>query len=360
MRRRILPVLLLLSGCAEPQPLRIGVVMSGHPAEAAVIAAEAVARSGAAVLEVELRSSGTPVAADTALVIAAAFVDDARIIAVVGHANSAASLAASQVYNRGRLIHIAPTTTATVFGEAGPYSFRLVPGDDRQAAFLAHTIREAWGEPRIALAYVNDDYGRNFFRELRTRLAGIVWEGAYAEPVTGADMAELATRIAAARPDLMVWAGRPPALKQALPTLRAELPGISVLCGDACDSADVYRNVDGAFTDVRFVRFVDPEDPSPGMQAFRDTYAARTGRPAAAEAVLTYDAVLAIAAAVDGGARNREQVRRFLAALGRDRAAVQGLAGPIRFDESGTVIRAYLLAEVTRGGVRPIPSKARD
>jgi branched-chain amino acid transport system substrate-binding protein len=299
-----------------------------------------------------LRTSPRALAADTALLVAEIFAADPSIVAVIGHANSAASLAASQIYNRSGLVQIAPTSTSTAYGRAGPYSFRMVPGDDMQGSFLVDAMRDAWPEAgRIALLYVNDDYGRSFYREVRSRLDSVVFEGMYSEQGDTVRLQELGARLAEAQPDVVIWLGRPLALGVVLEALRSRSVHPHVLCGDACDTALLHGDAAGAYMGVRFVRFTDPKSSAPAMTAFAQRYQELTGEPATSEALLTHDALVAVQAALDGGARTREQVRRYLHSLGRERPALEGLAGPITFDEAGSVVRPYLLAEVAEAGV---------
>ncbi|HEX6306869.1 MAG TPA: ABC transporter substrate-binding protein [Longimicrobiales bacterium] len=282
------------------------------------------------------------------------FAGDERVLAVIGHANSASSIAASQIYNDAGLVQIAPTTTASVYGMAGPFSFRLVPSDTLQVAYLLMVREHHWPRARrIAIVHVNDDYGRGLFRELRPHLDSVVFEGMYADGADTLDMARLAHHIAEARPDLLFWLGRPTGLGSVIGRLRAALPDLTIVCGDACDAAAVYRNEDGRFTGLFFVRFTNPSAPDSALRRFQDRYRKLTGELASSEALLTYDAVSLVRAALRDGARTREEVRRWLLSLGGEREAFAGLTGAIEFDHSGTAHRRYLLAEVRRGGVGP-------
>lgn len=358
MRRRVLLAVCLLTSCTEPDLPRVGVAVSPGPSEGArVAAAEAQARAGT---RFESWMRPTAGAADSVLAVAEAFARDPAVLAVIGHSNSAASLAASQVYNRAGLVQIAPTTTSVTYGEAGPYSFRMVPADDSQAAFMADVALAEWlPAQRVAVVYVNDDYGRSLYRSLRPRLQNVVLDGIYTELVVHSQIAPLQRQIAGARPDLLIWLGRPGRLAQVLPGLRQELPALRVLCGDACDEHRVIANEGGVFDGVRFIRFIDVPPNPDAMELFQHSYREAAGVRAAAEAVLAHDAMVAVAGALADGARTREQVRAYLVSLGRARAPLDGLAGPIAFDDHGNLVRDYGLAEVTAGGVRRLPTRDR-
>src|SRR5690606_26324498 len=254
-----------------------------------------------------------------------AFVNDPRIVAVIGHANSASSLAASQIYNAAGVVQIAPTTTAPVYGEAGPFSFRMVPSDAFQAEDLARARRHHWPDSRVAVVHVNDDYGRGLQRVLRPQLDSVVYEGMYADNGDSTDVVRLSAALVDADAQLLFWIGRPSTLGMLLARVRTELPDLAVVCTDACDVASVYRNTGGRFTGIHFVRFTDPIASDSASIAFRDRYREVTGEVASSEALLTYDAVSLVRAALRDGATSRAAVREYLRSLGAARPAFQGL-----------------------------------
>lgn len=347
---KLLLVFLLLTpgGCTEEPPPRIGIVVSTNPGQAATLAAAEVAHHEPGYFEADIPRSVVQLSdAEQAIEQAYRFVEDPRVLAVIGHANSPASLAASQIYNSAGLVQIAPTTTATVYGRAGPFSFRLVPSDSLQATYLLMVRQHHWpATSRVAVVHVNDDYGRGLLRSLRPQLDNVVFEGMYADGADTASIGRLHKGIAESNADLLVWLGRPRSLGSLLPGLRRELPEIAVLCGDACDTPLVYGNEDGRFTGLFFVRFTNPNAADSAIRDFQTRYLEQTGERASSEALLTYDAVSLVRAALRDGAHTREEVRRYLASLGGERPAFEGLTGPIRFDSSGTYSRRYMLAEV--------------
>lgn len=357
MRRCNLLLLLMfaLTGCADEAPPKIGVIVSETPAQAADIAAAELRPGERGYFEALIAVPATPATdAEQAIEQAYAFVNDPRVLAVVGHANSASSLAASQIYNEAGLVQIAPTTTAPVYGAAGPFSFRLVPSDSFQAQYLSMVLEHHFPDSRIALVHVNDDYGRGLVRMLRPQLDNIAFEGMYADGGDSVMVTRLRDGIAASKPDLLVWLGRPRMLGLLLPQLRRILPDLAVVCADACDTAIVYDNADGEYTGLFFVRFLEPGDTDSATVSFRSRYQKQTGQVASGEALLTYDAVRLVRAALLDGARTREEVRQYLVSLGSGRPAFEGITGKLEFDGSGaSTRRPYRLAEVRADGVAP-------
>jgi branched-chain amino acid transport system substrate-binding protein len=351
-------VLFAMAGCNKSESARIAVVGGGDGINGALIAEADVNVEGGVggkplalvVVPYERATSAAP-----SLTIADSLTRNPSIIAVVGHSNSAASLAASQIYNARGVPQLAPTSTAPLFTQAGPYSFRLVPDDRRQAEFMAR--HAAASARRVAIMYVNDDYGRGlratFADDLRKLRVEVVSETPYLEEKEDRPF-ETATRdFAASHPDLLVWLGRAPELERFLVILRPRLALLPVLASDGVDAPAIYSYPE-RFRHVRFVRFIDPTTGSTQFEHVRARYREVLRREITSEAALTYDAVRLIVEAMRSGAGTRDEVKDYLAATGRTRPAYQGITGAIAFDENGDVARQHLLAEATPTGVRAV------
>ena len=295
--------------------------------------------------------------AGPALELAGRLVATRGMVAVVGHSNSAASLAAAPVYGSGRIVQVAPTSTAALYSSAGPYSFRMVPPDDAQGAALARVLRERFPRGgRVALFWVNDDYGRGLRAAVKSALAGtgINWvlDLPHVESELRDDIrADAIAAAAAGRPQLVLWLARASVLRDYLPGLRSDLPGVPILAGDAVASWALYPNLDGRWTGVQYIDFVDVGG-SERLRAFGERYAARFGTKASGADVLTYDAVRLLLAAVRSGARTGTDVQRYLDRLGRDLPPHEGLAGPISFTDDGDAVRLPQLL-TAQGAGRP-------
>jgi branched-chain amino acid transport system substrate-binding protein len=354
----IAALLLLSGGCGAPEPLRIGVVMGPDGITGARLAAADVnAAGGIGGRRLELHEIPAPqISAQPAIEAAEELAADAAVLAVVGHSNSAASLAASQVYNERGLTHLSPNATASLLREAGPHTFRMVPGDDRQAVFLAAAARRLARARRVVVLYDNDDYGRALSRTLVDALtaegitvartvAFLGSEGIRAPDVTAATLA-------ADRPDVVYFLGRWPAFLPFRPALRRALPDAVVLASDALESAEVHaRPADYAGT--YFVRFVEPGG-TPCLRRLGVRLGAAGVRVESAESALSYDAVLVLAEALRRGGPTREGVRAQLESVGA-RRGYAACAGTVRFDAAGDAERPYRLAHVTDAGVEPVP-----
>lgn len=336
--------------CSPAAAPEIGIVLGSEGMLAARLAMDSLRMSPDPALRRITTRMMNGANSDAAIALAAAesLANEPAVVAVVGHSNSGASIAASQVYNARRIVQVAPTTTSPAYSRAGPFSFRLVPSDEHQARFLADHLA-AEGSARLAIVHVNDDYGRDLHRLLAIALAerGLapVFDGAYVER-DSSDTDEMVNAIARARPARLVWLGRPTHFARLSPALLRALPALSVLASDGFGSAMVEEDARHRFNGVRYVRLADVGSGTPAMESLRRRYRAAGGGELTDQAAFSYDAVLLLAQAIREAGPDREAVRAWLASLGRARPPHQGVTGPISFSPSGDGGGRYTIVTV--------------
>jgi branched-chain amino acid transport system substrate-binding protein len=353
--RGALPLLVALAACdGSGAPVVVGVASGESFLEGARLAFE----DGGAVgpiegLDTVLIAEGTN-RSESALRAAERLVAVPGIAAVVGHANSAASLAASQVYNAHEVVQIAPTSTAVAYSGAGPFSFRMVPPDDRQGRFLAETVMDAFPDgARLAVFYVNDDYGRGLRAELvahldTTRYHVPVDLPHAEESLDSLDVQSGVGAAVAARPDAIIWLARSAILGSFLPGFRRELGSIPVYGGDAVARAVQESHPPELWDGVAYTDFVDAQ-ASEELRSFDARFRRRFGTPAGGPEILTYDAIGLVLAALRDGRRTGPEIRDWLRSLGHERPAYVGISGPVSFDEDGNVERTFVLKVIGEG-----------
>ncbi len=102
--------------------------------------------------------------AELAKGIAAEFVKDTRIVAVVGHNASNASAAAAPLYEKGKLVMISPTSFANDLPEMGEYIFRSVPSIGFVADTLSHYTTKTARKANIAICFDSQSPDNQSFR----------------------------------------------------------------------------------------------------------------------------------------------------------------------------------------------------
>ena len=340
-------VCLALLGCERAAPVVIGLSSSAAYLDAARMAIAEELQAGPipgldTVFVPERTNQATP-----AIEAARTFTAREGLVAVVGHSNSSASLAAAPIYNAQKVVQIAPTASAVSYSEAGPFSFRLVPPDDRQGAFIAQVVRDRLPSGgRLAVLYVNDDYGRGLRSAVLDHLDvryPVVVDLPHVETDVGeAEIAQARDAAVSQRPDILLWLGRGTVLMRFVAPLRAALPELPILGGDATGGGGAEETDPGGWGTMEYVAYVDMSLPA--LQEFARRYRERFGVAADGPHALTYDATRLILRGIRAGARTGPDLRAYLLSLSHGRPAYDGLTGPVVFDDRGDVSRPYVLA----------------
>ncbi len=280
--------------------------------------------------------------------------DDSRVVAVVGHINSSATLAAATVYNdaRGGVVALSPTASSPEVTHAGPWTFRVSPSDLAYGPALAKWTL-AQGPRRAAILYANDEYGRgvsaSFAAAFRRDGGQVVAQDPYlTETLAEGVGAEPYVRRALARGmDALFIAGTADDAAAILPLVRRLGYTGRVMGADGLLGIEEEGSVaEGVFIGAAF--FGDARSQAAGR--FVADYQARYKQPANADAALAYDAVLVIARALAEGGTDRERIRAYLEGIGTRHPAVEGVTGTIRFDRNGDVPQKEVAVGVVRGG----------
>ncbi|HCF29032.1 MAG TPA: ABC transporter substrate-binding protein [Cyanobacteria bacterium UBA11049] len=97
--------------------------------------------------------------------IAAEFVKDPSVLAVVGHNSSDASIAAAPVYQQGGLVMISPTSVARNLSGSGSYIFRTTPNTRAIADTLARYTVNSAHKTKIAICSDSQAEATQSFKE---------------------------------------------------------------------------------------------------------------------------------------------------------------------------------------------------
>lgn len=291
-------------------------------------------------------------------VAAAAELEQAGVVAVVGHVFSGTTLAAAPIYNGARdpVVELSPSSTSPEVTRAGPYTFRICPSDLAHGAALARFAREQLKFTRGAALYLNDEYGRGIrqtFTAEFTRMGGVITENdpyLGSTPEAGPYIARLA-----ARNDIqfIMVAGNKGEAIEILRLARAKGLKVPVLGGDGLEGLEEAGTLaEGSFVSAAYMAVVD----SPKNRKFVEAYARRyptagaPNQPAAA----TYDAFYLLADVIRRAGTRRAAIHDELARVGNGAPAFDGITGTIAFDANGDVPRQPVIIGVIRNGrIRP-------
>ena len=103
--------------------------------------------------------------------VADAFVKKPEILGVIGHYSSETTLAARDVYEKGELVVVSPTSTAVSLSSFGRYIFRTTPSDAVAAQDLFNYMRRELGLVNVAVAYERENvYSESLKEEFKKLL----------------------------------------------------------------------------------------------------------------------------------------------------------------------------------------------
>ena len=273
--------------------------------------------------------------ASRAAAIAEEFVSDKSVLAVVGHVNSGAMLAASRVYD-GALTAVATTASSPDLSGASKWTFRVISSDSLNGVILARFASRIGGASaqfrQAAVLYENDSYGRGLAESFRRSFRGTVISF---DPISEELNPEpFIAYIRMRQPGIVFVAGREKSALRILREARRQGVQATFLGGDgwqsivtdtaASNGAYVGTSFNAAGRDPRVRKFV---------KAFQQKYKVNPD----AFAALAYDATHLIARALEAQGRDRAGVREYLTSLTAGEA-FDGVTGPVYFNAAGDPI----------------------
>ncbi|MEO5798952.1 MAG: ABC transporter substrate-binding protein [Gemmatimonadales bacterium] len=285
-----------------------------------------------------------------------------RIVAVVGHSGSRESLLAANVYNPAGIPQIVPTGTSRRLSGAGEWTFRMVPNDSVEGAFLADVALDSLKARSVLILFGGDEYGVGLrdgvSAALRRRGITQVDEVRVPDRPCSYRLAiplHRETALAALarhRPDVVVLALRSNTVSCLMLPISEALPEVQFLSGDGVTlhSAEVQALPRDLRAKLGTVTFWDPSNGDGSNRDFTSRAGSFLGHPPDASDALYYDAYQLLIAATREAGANRQAVRQWLTSLGRTRPPFAGVTGPIRFD---TERRALL--HLVRPSLEAIP-----
>ena len=359
------PALAGIIGCgADASPIRIAIAgpvgqVTGHSMRlAAELAVDEINRAGGVrgrLIELVVRDDEA--SPERAIEIAAELRDDPSIVAVVGHINSAATLAAAKIYNddeRG-VVAISPASSSPLLTDAGPWIFRVCPSDLLHGPALARWAYERLGVRKVAALYANDDYGRGVVENFGAAFVAAGGQLLSQDPYLP-DMLEDSNAVdpyleRAIRDGMeaLVIAGQAEAAARIIAAARRLGYNGPVIGPDGLTNLrDAGPIAEGVYISSAFL----PDRRDPAAQAFVRAYQERYRELPDHRGAMTYDAIRLLARAIGQVGTDRTAIRDYLDDVGRkpDNPPFEGVSGTIRFDENGDVSGKEVTIGVVRAG----------
>ncbi len=296
-----------------------------------------------------------------ASLVAERIANDNTILAVVGHFNSACSLAGQSIYDRVGIVELSPGSTAVNVCEGSKWTFRNLYRDDFQGKFIAQYIDNVLTElESVAVFFDNDDYGRGlrnaFVAEIENTELKLVASEAYERDTTNFK-AQL-TSIKAKKPDAIFISGL--YTEAGLIVKQAREAGITsqFFGADGIDNADFLTTAGtkaaaGTYITTPFLFGADDVKAQEMASNFENLH----GVPPDTWAALTYDAVGMIAEALEKTYKpeasiedKRSAIREHLAAIDTPEKGYNGITGLTYFDHNGDTVDKPAYVKIVKDG----------
>jgi branched-chain amino acid transport system substrate-binding protein len=286
--------------------------------------------------------------ATRATAIAQEFVRDPAILAVIGHVNSGAMMAAARVYD-GVLAAVATTASSPDLTGVSPWVFRVISSDSLNGVTLGQFASQIAGDDphmkRAAVLYENDSYGRGLADAFRRNFRGtLVSFDPIDEALTPAEA--FIAYFKARQPGIVFVASRDQSALAILREAKRQQFDAVFLGGDGWQSivSDSAAS-EGVYVGTSF----NAEDSSPEVRRFVQAFRKRYAVMPDAFAALSYDATMLVARALSKRGRDRAAVRDYFASLDADHP-FEGITGPAYFSSGGDPLgMGFRIARVSHG-----------
>jgi len=284
-----------------------------------------------------------------AAAIAQEFVANPSVVAVIGHVNSGAMLAASRIYD-GQLTAVATTASSPDLTGVSRWTFRVISSDSLNGVILARFASRIGGTSaalkQAAILYENDSYGRGLADAFRRAFRGTIVSF---DPVSEHLNPEVfISYLKMKAPGIVFVAGREASALRLLREAKRQGFDAVFIGGDGWQSivSDTAAS-NGAYVGTSF----NAEDPNPDVQRFVRAFESKYQTKPDAFAALAYDATRLVANALAKKGMSRKGVRDYLASLSAA-TAFDGVTGPVYFNQSGDPIgMGFHVAQVVSGSL---------
>lgn len=263
--------------------------------------------------------------------IARKFVADERILAEIGDFSSAASMAASPVYQQGGLVQFGFTNSHPDFTKGGDFMWSNAPNQADEMPTMADIAVKAAGLKKVAALFINNDWGRTskdlFVKAMEERGASVT--GAEGYLADEKDFRSAIVRLREGNPDgIMLISYYPDGAQVARQVRNAGMkqpllatgsvysPKFLELGGDA---------VNGVITNVPFF----PDDPRPVVQTFVKSFMAKYGTEPDAYNGRAYDAMVLLIEVMRQYGTTRKAIQE---GLGKIKDVPSVVYGTVQFD----------------------------
>ncbi len=275
--------------------------------------------------------------------VAQKFVDDKRIVAELGDFASPASMAASPIYQKAKMVQFAFTSSHPDFTKGGEYMFSISLTQKQDASFLAETSFNRLGKKQ-AVFYRDTDWGKVTNDIYVARLKELGGEVVDSEKFleTDNDFKSILAKARDAKPEVLALIAY--YNDGALILQQAKQAGLDakVICNGACYSPQFIKLGGDAVNGAMMTTVFFPSNPTPEVKSFVANYTKKYNETPDSFSATSYDALKILSWAAGKANFDRQGIQKVMASateipsvtygtfkFGEDRRISQAKAIPI-------------------------------
>lgn len=254
-----------------------------------------------------------------------------KYVGVIGHYTTSCTLAASPTYQNASLPEIAIASTNPGATAAGEYIFRINPTNTGQGMGIVNWTVEQ-GKSKLAIFYVNNDYGKGMFDIATETIANLPAEVVYSAAIAPEgedDFSVILTNVKDSGADALILLNY--YAENAKIAMQMDALGLDILTvsSDGAYSPDFVKLAGESAEGVYVATWFHPESERPETQKFLDDYKNAFSVESDTWAPFSYDATnIMLQAIKDAGTTDSDAVRAKIAATSN----YSGCTGNITFD----------------------------
>lgn len=223
------------------------------------------------------------------------------------------------------------TGSAPAISECGGNTFRNYPPDTYQAKVLAERVRAA-GYKRVALAYINNDYGVGLKSEFLKNHKDVVATEAFA--VSEKDFRTLIAKVKAVTPDVLVLPSYPVEATNIVEQMQTLGLRIPIIGSESTKDDSVARQLSPVAAQL-FSAVAVADYGGPEAKAYRMSHLERFGKSPGTFSEYVYDNVTVLGLALESCKGRADSERSSCVANYLRNVDMVGATGKISFDAHG-------------------------
>ena len=275
-----------------------------------------------------------------------------KMLAVVGHYFSDATLAASPIYQENQIPLITPTATHPSVTAKFKGNFSIIPDDYYQSIFLADYVLYGLARQKIAVIHTKNSYGKSladfFVKELRVKGR---------EPIITVEIdykafnpSDLDVQLKTfSEAEVVFLAMNYTNAAHVIKHLRDKSITADFIGGESLGGPHFIRKAgiyaENVYAVAPFLPNILGENARRYEANFIQTYQTNPDWVS----THSYEAVRLIARAIQEVGPNRVPIRQFLSKIIREEDAIDSISGPIHFDSNGSSRKSIVIGEVKSG-----------